>query len=369
VPLVPPYIESLRPYEPGRSIDEVKRLYHLDKVAKLASNENPLGPSPMALEAIRAHASSINYYPNGGLDLRERLAQEFDLKVSNVIAGSGSDGIMSNIIRAFLCDDDEVLTTDAAFIGFQVLARSRGVAYRTVPYRNWHYDLEALAAAINDRTKIIYLANPNNPTGTIFSRQEFDAFYKHVPERVLIILDEAYFEYAQGNPRYPDSMHYRYDNVITLRTFSKIYGLAGMRVGYGFAHEELIANLLKVKLTFEPSSLAQVAGIAALDDREFVHRSLELNARGLRFLTENLRKMGLEVVPSEANFVMVPLDTPESAKWLTEELLRRGVIVRPLGAFGLPHAIRISTGTDEENHMLIGALDQLHLSKEVLCRS
>jgi len=369
VPLVPPYIESLRPYEPGRSIDEVKRLYRLDKVAKLASNENPLGPSPMALEAVRANAAGINYYPNGGLDLRQRLAQEYDLKVANVIAGSGSDGIMSNIIRAFLCDEDEVLTTEAAFIGFQVLARSRGVKYRTVPYRHWHYDLEALAAAINDRTKIIYLANPNNPTGTIFTRQEFDAFYKHVPERVLIILDEAYFEYAQGNPRYPDSMHYRYDNVITLRTYSKIYGLAGLRIGYGFAHEELISNLLKVKLPFEPSSLAQVAGIAALDDREFVHRSLELNARGRRFLTENLRKMGLEVVPSEANFVMVPLDTPESAKWLTEELLRRGVIVRPLGAFGLPHAIRISTGTDEENHMLIGALDQLHLSKEVLCRS
>jgi histidinol-phosphate aminotransferase len=369
VPLVPPYIESLRPYEPGRSIDEVKRLYHLDKVAKLASNENPLGPSPMALEAIRAHAAEINYYPNGGLDLRERLAQEFDLKVSNVIAGSGSDGIMSNIIRAFLCDDDEVLTTESAFIGFQVLARSRGVAYRTVPYRNWHYDLEALATAINDRTKIIYLANPNNPTGTIFTRQEFDAFYKHVPERVLIILDEAYFEYAQGNPRYPDSMHYRYDNVITLRTFSKIYGLAGMRVGYGFAHEELIANLLKVKLTFEPSTLAQVAGIAALDDREFVHKSLELNARGRRFLTDSLRKMGLEVVPSEANFVMAPLDSPETARWMTEELLRRGVIVRPLGAFGLPHCIRISTGTDEENHMLIDALNQLHLNKEVLCRS
>jgi histidinol-phosphate aminotransferase len=276
---------------------------------------------------------------------------------------------MSNIIRAFLCDEDEVLTTDAAFIGFQVLARSRGVAYRTVPYRNWHYDLEALAAAINDRTKIIYLANPNNPTGTIFTRQEFDAFYKHVPERVLIILDEAYFEYAQGNPRYPDSMHYRYDNVITLRTFSKIYGLAGLRVGYGFAHEELIANLLKVKLTFEPSTLAQVAGIAALDDREFVHRSLEVNARGRRFLTENLRKMGFDVVPSEANFIMTPLDTPESALWLTEELLRRGVIVRPLGAFGLPQCLRISTGTDEENSMLIDALEKLHLNKEVLCRS
>src|SRR6202167_5675781 len=353
--LVPPYIESLRPYEPGRSIDEVRREYGLTNVSKLASNENPLGPSPLAVEAIRRQLSGLNLYPNGGLDLRRTLAEKFDLKPENVIAGGGSEGIMSGIIRTFLCDDDEVLTTDAAFIGFQVLARSRGVEYRTVPYRDWHYDLAALAGQITEKTKIIYLANPNNPTGTIFSKLEFNEFYKHVPERVLIILDEAYFEYAKDNPRYPDSMHYRYDNVITLRTFSKIYGLAGLRIGYGFAHEELISNLLKVKLPFEPSSLAQVAGIAALDDREFVHRSLELNARGRRFLTENLRKMGLEVVPSEANFVMVPLDTPESAKCGQEELLRRGVIVRPLGAFGLPDAIRISTGTDEENHMLIGA--------------
>jgi histidinol-phosphate aminotransferase len=365
--LVPPYIETLRAYEPGRSIDEVKKTYGLARVAKLASNENPLGPSPLAIDAIVRNLGSLNYYPNGGLDLRERLAAEFDLKVGNVIAGSGSDGIMSNIIRTFLCDDDEVLTTEAAFIGFQVLARSRGIAYRTVPYRAWHYDLTALAAAITDRTKIIYLANPNNPTGTIFTRQEFDEFYKHVPQRVLIILDEAYFEYAQANPRYPDSMHYRYDNVITLRTYSKIYGLAGLRIGYGFAHEELITNLLKVKLPFEPSGPAQAAGIAALEDREFIHRSLELNVRGRRLLTNVLRQMGFEVVPSEANFVMVPLDSAQVASRLTEELVRRGVIVRPLGAFGLPQCVRISTGTDEENQMLIGALEQLQL-KEVLCR-
>src|SRR5580700_1003972 len=330
--LVPPYIENLRPYEPGRSIDDVRRTYGLERVAKLASNENPLGPSPRAMEAISKNLGRLNYYPNGGLDLRERLAREFDLKVGNVIAGSGSDSIMSGIIRAFLCDDDEVLTTEAAFIGFQVLARSRGVTYRTVPYREWHYDLTALAAAITDKTKIIYLANPNNPTGTIFSRHEFDEFYKHVPERVLIILDEAYFEYAKDNPRYPDSMHYRYDNVITLRTFSKIYGLAGLRIGYGFAHEELITNLLKVKLPFEPSGPAQAAGIAALEDREFIHRSLELNVRGRKLLTNVLRQIGFEVVPSEANFVMVPLESASAANWLTEELVSRGVIVRPLGA-------------------------------------
>src|SRR5258706_13939070 len=249
---------------------------------------------------------------------------------------------MSNIIRTFLCDEDEVLTTEAAFIGFQVLAKSRGVRYRTVPYNNWHYDLPALAAAINEKTKIIYLANPNNPTGTIFTRLQFDEFYSHVPERVLIILDEAYFEYAKDNPRYPDSMHYRYDNVITLRTFSKIYGLAGARIGYGFAHEELIRNLLKVKLPFEPSTPAQAAGIPALADKEFLHRSLELNARGLRYLTEGLQELGLTVVPSEANFVMTVLPNEQEAAALFEQLLAQGVVVRPLKAFGLPNCIRIS---------------------------
>ncbi|HLY18542.1 MAG TPA: histidinol-phosphate transaminase [Bryobacteraceae bacterium] len=347
--LVPPYIASLRPYEPGRSIDEVRHAYGLAHVTKLASNENPLGPSPLALEAIRSQLGGLNLYPNGGLDLRCTLAEKFDLKPENVIAGSGSEGIMSGIIRTFLCDEDEVLTTDAAFIGFQVLARSRGVRYRTVPYREWHYDLAALAAQITEHTKIIYLANPNNPTGTIFTKHEFDAFYQHVPERVLIILDEAYFEYAKDNPRYPDSMHYRYDNVITLRTFSKIYGLAGIRIGYGFAHEELIGNLLKVKLPFEPSTLAQAAGIGALADKEFLHRSLELNARGLRLLTDAFRGMGLEAVPSDANFVMLPFASAEEAGALTEALLCEGVIVRPLAAFGLPQCIRISTGTDAEN--------------------
>jgi histidinol-phosphate aminotransferase len=359
VPLVPSYIESLRPYEAGRTIESVRKQYGLSHVAKLASNENPLGVSPKAVEAMVKVVNGLNIYPNGGRDLREVLARAYDLKVENVIAGSGSEGIMSNIIRAFLCDEDEVLTTEAAFIGFQVLAKSRGVKYRTVPYRDWHYDLPALAALINANTKIIYLANPNNPTGTIFTRHQFDEFYKHVPERVLIILDEAYFEYAKDNPRYPDSMHYRYDNVITLRTFSKIYGLAGARIGYGFAHEELIRNLLKVKLPFEPSSTAQAAGIGALADQEFLHRSLELNARGLSYLTEGLREMGLTVVPSQANFVMTVLPTEQDAARVFEELLTQGVVVRPLAAFGLPNCLRIlriSTGTDPDNRLCIEAL-------------
>jgi len=357
--LVPPNIESLRAYEPGRSIEDVRREYNLARVVKLASNENPLGSSPQALEAIRKNLGDCHRYPNAGLDLRRALAERYELKIENVIAGSGSEGIMSDIFRTFLSDQDEVLTTEGAFIGFQVLAKSRGVQYRTVPYRDWHYDLPALAAAINERTKVIYLANPNNPTGTIFTKREFDDFYRSVPERVLIILDEAYFEYAMDNHRYPDSMHYRYDNVITLRTFSKVYGLAGVRIGYGFAHEDLIKALLKVKLPFEPSTLAQAAGIAALDDREFLHRSLLLNARGLKFVTNTLRGLGLTVVPSEANFVMLQMESPAQADRITAGMLKQGVIIRPLRSFGLPLCVRITTGTDEENQFCVECIERV----------
>ncbi len=334
----------------------MRREYGLERIAKLASNENPLGTSPRALDAMRRSFGAMNLYPDGGLALREALARRFHVKLGNVIAGSGSEGIMSNIIRAFLCDEDEVLTTEAAFIGFQVLARSRGVKYRTVPYRDWRYDLGALADSINERTKIVYLANPNNPTGSMFTASEFEAFYRRVPERVIVILDEAYFEYAKGNPDYPDSMRYRYDNVITLRTFSKAYGLAGARIGYGFAHEELIANLLKVKLPFEPSTTAQAAGNAALDDQGFLRRSLEQNARGLWLFREVFTALGLEMADAQANFVMVALQSEWEANRIFETLLKQGVIVRPLRAFGLPNCLRISTGSDEDNRLFVDAL-------------
>jgi histidinol-phosphate aminotransferase len=358
MPLVPPYIESLQPYKPGKPIQEVQREFGLTHIVKLASNENPLGSSPLAIEEMKMHMGELQFYTNGGYDLRTVLAQQYRLDVKNVIAGSGSEGIISNIIRTFLCDEDEVLTTEGAFIGFQVLARSRGIAYRTVPYKAWHYDLPALASKITDRTKIIYLANPNNPTGTIFTKAEFDDFYKRVPERVLIILDEAYFEYAMGNPVYPDSMNYRYDNVITLRTFSKIYGLAGIRIGYGFAHERLIENLLKVKLPFEPSTLAQAAGIGALRDEAFLRRSREVNDAGLASVPGALARMGLTVVPSHANFVMVVRESQEDAERIFQNLLRAGVIIRPLAAFGLPHCLRISIGTEEENATMLRALEK-----------
>ena len=367
--LVPPYIAALRPYEAGRSIEDVRKQFGLTRVAKLASNENPLGTSPLAIAAAQqVLTAGFSRYGDGGLALRVALADLFGTRPQNVIAASGSESLLSSIVRTFVGDDDEVLTTEAAFIGFQVMARSRGVAYREVPYRDYHYDLTAMADAITSRTKIIYLANPNNPTGTIFTRREFDAFYARVPERVLIILDEAYFEYAQHAPEYPDSLAYRYDNVITLRTFSKAYGLAGIRVGYGLAHEDLITQLLKIKLPFEPAVVAQAAAMAALRDVDFLERTLTLNSQSLKMLSEGMRGFGYRVAPSYANFLMVALDSPDAAQALTHGLLERGVIVRPLAAFGLPHAIRISTGTIEETEFCLGAVAQA-ASEETLCQS
>jgi histidinol-phosphate aminotransferase len=356
MPLVPPYIESLEPYSPGKQAAELLKEFGLTRVVKLASNENPFGPSPFAIKELQQYYTELNIYPNGGLDLRKVLAERFQLKLGNVVVGSGSEGIMSNIIRAFLCDEDEVLTSDGTFIGFYVLARSRGTELVTVPLKNYRFDLQAIADRITTHTKIIYLANPNNPTGTIFTKAEFDRFWRRVPDHVLIILDEAYFEYARTNREYPDSMNYRYDNVITLRTFSKAYGLAGIRIGYGFAHDALIGNLLKVKLPFEPSTLAQAAGIGAFRDIEFLQKTIEANEAGKKFLWEHLITLGLSPIPTEANFYCVPFENEEVALGLYNALLRHGVIVRPLRAFGLPQCLRITIGTPEQNEFLLERL-------------
>jgi histidinol-phosphate aminotransferase len=356
MPLVPSYIASLEPYQPGKQTSELQKELGLTRIVKLASNENPLGPSPLALQELQKYYTELHIYPNGGLDLRQVLADRFRLSIDNVVTGSGSEGIMSNIIRTFLCDEDEVLTSEGTFVGFYVLARSRGTKLVTVPLKNYHFDLEAISNRITEQTKIIYLANPNNPTGTIFTRAEFDRFWHKVPDHVLIILDEAYFEYARGNPDYPDSMTYRYDNVITLRTFSKAYGLAGIRVGYGFARQELIRNVLKVKLPFEPSTLAQAAGIGALRDEEFLAITLRSNEEGKSYLALGLEQLGLAAIPTEANFFCVPLADQTTALWLYNSLLKQGMIVRPLGTFGLPHCLRVTIGTREQNEFLLTCL-------------
>lgn len=348
--VVPRHILELKPYIAGKTIEEVAASFNPKRISKLASNENRLGCSALALEAaVNSHRNIMNYPDPACTRLRHKLAELYNIKPENVIAGSGSEGIMSLITRTFFLDHEEAITADATFIGFIVLANSRGIRLNRVPLtKDYRFDLDAIADSITPYTKIIYLANPNNPTGTYFTKVEFDRFIQRVPENVLVILDEAYFEFVSDQPDFPDSMQYRLDNVITLRTFSKAYGLAGFRIGYGFAHEDLIHNLMKVKLPFEPSVPAQAAGVAALDDRDFLHATQELVRNGRERLYTFLDSMRIGYVKSFANSVMMEFSNDSEAENLTEFCLRNGVILRRLQAFGLPNCVRVTIGTHDE---------------------
>ena len=360
MPLVPSYIKKLKSYKPGKPIEEVQRELGLENIIKLASNENPLGPSPKALSAIQNSMIDSHRYPDAsGYELRKKLSNRFNVNINNVILGSGSEGIMSTIMRTFLLNDDEIVSAMNSFIGFRVLANASGNKIHWVPMNNYRYDLESMADKINDYTKIVYIANPDNPMGTYITREEFDTFYSYVPDRVLIILDEAYFEYAENREDYPDSMTYRYDNVITLRSFSKAYGLGGVRIGYGFAHDKLINNLLKVKVPFEPSALAQIAGHAALDDIDFLSKTIETNKRGMVYLKKHLETIGVKCIPSIANFITTIWESESRATQLTKDLLNKGVIVRQLNSFGWPAHIRVSIGLEKENQRFIKSLKEI----------
>ncbi|MBC8322245.1 MAG: histidinol-phosphate transaminase [Candidatus Marinimicrobia bacterium] len=360
MPLVPSYIQKLANYVPGKPIDELQRETGISNVIKLASNENSLGPSPRAMAAMKLAMGSIYRYPDAnGFLLRKKLAERFNVKKDNVVIGAGSEGIISTILRTFLLNEDEIITAKGSFIGFKVLANASGKKVHWVSMKNHHYDLEAMAEKINDYTKLIYIANPDNPMGTYITREEFDSFYAHVPDRVLIILDEAYYEFAQSTPDYPDSMSYRYDNVITLRSFSKAYGLAGARIGYGFAHDTLIGNLMKVKVPFEPSYLSQVAGYAALDDTAFLNNTIELNKSSMDYMMKEIEKLNIQYVPSITNFITTVWDSEDKAISITKRLLEKGVIVRHLTPFGWNNCIRISFGLKEENQRFITAITEI----------
>ena len=282
----------------------------------------------------------------------------YNLNIENVVLGGGSEGIMSVIMRTFLHDDDEIIAAQNSFIGFRVLANASGIKTNWVPMKNYHYDLEGLADQVNDKSKIIYLANPDNPTGTYFNKSDFDDFMNLVPNRVLVILDEAYFEYAQHLDDFPDSMLYRYDNVITLRTFSKAYGLAGLRVGYGFGHKELIDSLMKVKLPFEPSSPGQLAAFASLDDSGFLLETIKNNTLGMEKLLNSLKDYN--TIPSVANFITIVFENNNDAHDFTSFMLSNGIIVRNLKGFGLEHCVRVSVGTDEDNNYFCKIIDKLN---------
>jgi len=360
--LVPKHIKELLPYKAGKPIEEVKRQLGLEKIIKLASNENPLGPSNIAIKAVEEILLDTHRYPDSnGYDLRTQLAEKFDLNIDNVIIGGGSEGIMSVIMRTFLSSKDEIIATQNSFIGFRVLANASGIKTNWIQMKDYHYDLNSMAKKINDNTKVIYLANPDNPTGTYFNKDEFDNFMDKVPSRVIVILDEAYFEYASDISNYPDSMHYRYDNVITLRTFSKIHGLAGFRVGYGFANSDLISNLMKVKLPFEPSTLGQVAACAALKDEKHLLNSIQINNSEKIKLESFFKENNMKYIPSVTNFLTLRFDSSDNAEKFCNILLKKGVIVRNLSSFGLPNCVRITIGITDENNFLINCIKGLEM--------
>ncbi len=355
--LVPPHVESLQPYKPGKPPDELKKELGINKFINLASNENSLGTPDSVLQAIAEGAKDLHRYPeSGGMTLRKALAERYHVKVENVAIGSGSESILANIARAFLHDDDEVLTSEGTFIGLYVLVNAMGIKLHKVPLKNYTFDLEGIANSINNHTKIIYLCNPNNPTGTIFRRAEFEKFMKRVPDHVLVVLDEAYYEFACKEPDYPDSMTYRLDNVLTLRTFSKAWGMAGLRLGYGLGHDFLIDFINRIKLPFEPNVLAHYAGLAALKDKDFLLKTVSNNEAGMEFLSKETDKLGMKRIPSHANFALFEMGTKEEVQRVFDGVLRQGVAIRPLAPFGLPTCLRITIGTEEEMQLVVDAL-------------
>lgn len=358
--LVPPHVQKLVPYKPGKPPAELQKELGIEEFINLASNENSLGPPQTVLAAIQEASQRIHRYPEvGGLKLRQALAEHYNVKLENVAIGSGSESILANTIRAFLHGDDEVITADGTFIGFYVLVNAQGIKLHKIPLKNYRFDLDAIANAINERTKVVYLCNPNNPTGTIFDREEFETFMNRVPEHVLVILDEAYYEFTKGDQDFPNSMQYRLDNVLTLRTFSKAYGMAGVRVGYGLGHEMLIDYINRIKLPFEPSVMAQAAAYAALQDKEYMDRTLENNQVGMEYLEKNLDRLGIKRVNSWANFILIELGSEEKVASTNDALLRKGIAIRPLTAFGLATCMRITVGIPQENEKLVAALEEI----------
>ncbi|HIE53435.1 MAG TPA: histidinol-phosphate transaminase [Armatimonadetes bacterium] len=357
--LVKEHILDLKPYVPGKPIEEVKRELGLTEVLKLASNENALGPSPKAVQALQEAAATVGLYPDGSCSaLKQALAAHWNLEPEQIIIGNGSDELIQFIGLTFLAPGDEVIQADPSFVRYEAAAILNQAKCLKVPLRNFTSDLEAMAARLTPRTKLIFVANPNNPTGTMNTRDEVERLLDRVPDHVLVVLDEAYYEYVD-DPDYPDSLQYVREgrNVIVLRTFSKIYALAGLRVGYGLARPDLIGYLNQVREPFNVNSLAQVAALASLQDPEQVERARRMNREGKEQLYRAFTELGLPYVPSQANFVLV--DVKRDSRQVFAALLRRGVIVRTGDIFGLPTHLRVTVGKPEENERFIAALREV----------
>ncbi len=361
---VNPGVRGLQPYQPGKPIDELEREYGVKDALKLASNENPLGPSPLALEAARHALGEVWLYPDGnGFRLKRKIAARHGVPMEWITLGSGSSEPLDFVVRLFVSPQSEVLFSAHSFALYPILTQMAGARGIAVPARSWGCDLEAMLAAVTGRTAVIFIANPNNPTGTWLEGASLEAFLRQLPERVMVVIDEAYFEYANhpatGAEGYPDTSGWvtRYPNLVVTRTFSKCYGLAGLRVGYAISRPEVAELMNRVRPPFNVTSVALAAAEAALEDEEHRRRSVESNAAGLEQLAAGFRRLGLEYIPSAGNFICV--DVGRDAAPVYEALLREGVIVRPVANYGMPRHLRITVGKPEHNDIIISSLEKV----------
>jgi histidinol-phosphate aminotransferase len=353
------HIINLKPYKSGNMLDKSTSRDDFKKLINLASNENQLGSSPKAKQFIVDALGDISIYPDtASSELVGKLAEHLGKKPSEIICGSGSDSLLAYIVTTFSDRGDEILTAQGTFIGIYTNTNKQGRVVKTVPLIDYKFDLNGIIDAINPNTKIIYLANPNNPTGTMFTHQEFVSFMTKVPDHILVVLDEAYYLYSQDYPDYPSGLSYNYDNMIVLQTLSKSYGLAGLRIGYAVGNPDLIGLLYKVKLPFEPNNLAQKAALGALEDEEFLQRTKVLNDKTLKQMLAKFDELGVKYAPPVANFVMIVFETEEKALNFTAKCLENGVVVRPLASFGIPNGVRISTGTEEQIHYALNVFER-----------
>jgi histidinol-phosphate aminotransferase len=352
---------TIKPYQPGKPIEEVARELNMpeEDIIKMASNENPLGASPLGIQAIKDNAGKVNMYPDGGCYyLKQDLAEHLGVKPENLILGNGSNEVLQIIADTYIKPEDEVIYAEQSFVVYTLATLVVGATAATVPLKDYTHDLEAMADKINDKTKVIFIANPNNPTGTMIASDQVEKFMEKVPDDVIVVFDEAYYEYVERDD-FPQTLKYVHDGraVITLRTFSKIYGLAGLRIGYGISAPDIIEVLNKVRQPFNVNLISQAAARASLKDKDHVTKSVNVNREGKKYLYEELGRLDLDYVPSEANFILVHLDRPGAE--VMEKLLREGVIVRPMTGYKFPDSIRVTIGTMEHNKRFIASLEKV----------
>jgi histidinol-phosphate aminotransferase len=356
---VPDHIYSIKPYKPGKPIEELEREYGIEGSVKLASNENPLGPSPKAVKAVEDALMRLHRYPDGsGHHLTRKLAGKLSVPAEAIVLGNGSDDVIGMLCRTLLTAGTEAVMTAPSFLMYEILVRSAGAEPVFVPLKDLAVDLEAMAAAVTEKTRIVFLNNPNNPTGTFIREDAFETFLERLPAGVVVVLDEAYVEFAR-DPRCANGLRLLPKNpgLAVLRTFSKAYGLAGIRIGYGVVAPELAELLNRIRQPFNTSSLAQAAAAAALDDEAFLERTLALVAEELDFLQDAVKRRGLRSFPTQANFFLI--DVARNAGEVFEAMLREGVIVRSMESYGYPRYIRVNVGTRQENRRFLDALDRV----------